>query len=835
MSPHINPDYISVGCNRFSNICDTDGASQVAFGAGRCVALWNTADPTKRGIYQTLPSHTAQISCLKYLTPVDPRSRKQVIVTGDEAGTIKIWIPSSASPGQNLTQGKTVDGPAPEFMVAQSVEAHGASVSALGQCSISDTEALILSGGSDAVVHTLNLGGRLPLDMALHKLPGSDVYMLALATTERKIHIYTTSPITSQAPISFTRSLVLEGHEDWIRSLDFAVFPKLSDGDLDSPAATPVEGEDLMLASGSQDGYIRLWRVTELSQSSTGAERVGTLAKGKTDESDLLDDDMLDEFERQMTGEAGGTARGGKQLSTKAHVITLGPSSDAASAAGSRQYGINLEALLIGHEGWVTNVHWSPNLPSTSSGTVAPRLLSTAADNSMIIWAPEPRTAVWLAQHRFGEMNAKGLGLFGALWTVEGETAAGKDGNTVSLSVVANAWNGGFQRWSAEVLRDSAEEQETEQWESEVAPTGHGLAVKDLAWDPAHEYLVSVSTDQTSRIHASWTRPALEDDSKLISTWGEINRPQIHGYDMTCVASISRLRFVSGADEKVVRVFDAPRGFARSMVRLGVTKDNLEAEATSVGASVPPLGLSNRALSKPVEADPSQDRGFNQEHISISDTLDSLPTEGVLGSSTLWPEIEKLYGHGYELMAVASSPSGDMIATSCKATSAEHAVIRLYDTATWQQIHPPLAGHTLTITKIVFSPDGQFILSCSRDRTWRLFRKKQGELGFEPVAAEKPHARIIWDCAFSPDSTYFVTAARDKQFKLWRKASESGDKWELTATHKGKEAATAVNIVRDDKHQRDLLAVGYEDGTIEVHAVTANATVLDLLLTIPQT
>jgi uncharacterized protein YbdZ (MbtH family) len=47
-----------------------------------------------------------------------------------------------------------------------------------------------------------------------------------------------------------------------------------------------------------------------------------------------------------------------------------------------------------------------------------------------------------------------------------------------------------------------------------------------------------------------------------------------------------------------------------------------------------------------------------------------------------------------------------------------------------------------------------------------------------------------------------VTAARDKQFKLWRKASDAGDKWELTATHKGKEAATAVNIIRDDRHQR---------------------------------
>ena len=174
-------------------------------------------------------------------------------------------------------------------------------------------------------------------------------------------------------------------------------------------------------------------------------------------------------------------------------------------------------------------------------------------------------------------------------------------------------------------------------------------------------------------------------------------------------------------------------------------------------------------------------------------------------------------------MAVASSPSGDVIATSCKATSAEHAVIRLYETTTWQQILPPLAGHALTITRIVFSPDGQFILSCSRDRTWRLFRKKEGQLGafspdplvdscpgslirpsaaYEPVAAEKPHARIIWDCAFGPDSSYFVTAARDKQFKVWKKAAPGGDQWDAVATVKAAEAATAVDIIRDEENQR---------------------------------
>ena len=50
--------------------------------------------------------------------------------------------------------------------------------------------------------------------------------------------------------------------------------------------------------------------------------------------------------------------------------------------------------------------------------------------------------------------------------------------------------------------------------------------------------------------------------------WHEIARPQVHGYDMTCLAMLGRYRFASGADEKVARIFEAPKNFLENLVSL---------------------------------------------------------------------------------------------------------------------------------------------------------------------------------------------------------------------------------------------------------------------------
>lgn len=46
--------------------------------------------------------------------------------------------------------------------------------------------------------------------------------------------------------------------------------------------------------------------------------------------------------------------------------------------------------------------------------------------------------------------------------------------------------------------------------------------------------------------------------------------------------------------------------------------------------------------------------------------------------NTLWPEIQKLYGHGYEVYALAASSNGQILASSCKATNEEHAQIIIW-------------------------------------------------------------------------------------------------------------------------------------------------------------
>lgn len=78
-------------------------------------------------------------------------------------------------------------------------------------------------------------------------------------------------------------------------------------------------------------------------------------------------------------------------------------------------------------------------------------------------------------------------------------------------------------------------------------------------------------------------------------TWHEIGRPQIHGYDIGAVALFSRYCYASAAEEKVIRTFQAPQDFIENFNRICRLTHESGGEGPK-GASVPSLGLSNKAI-----------------------------------------------------------------------------------------------------------------------------------------------------------------------------------------------------------------------------------------------
>uniref|UniRef100_A0AAX7U4P1 Elongator complex protein 2 n=1 Tax=Astatotilapia calliptera TaxID=8154 RepID=A0AAX7U4P1_ASTCA len=474
-------------------------------------------------------------------------------------------------------------------------------------------------------------------------------------------------------------------------------------------------GGELLLASCSQDSLIRVWRLCAKSGTDTHAEDNHSIIKMKEDI-----------FESSV-------------------------------------YAVSLETVLAGHENWVYGVHWQP--PLYQGGELQQRLclLSASMDKTMILWAPEEGSGVWIEKVRVGEVGGNTLGFYGCQMSADGSM------------ILAHAFHGALHLWCKDLDKEG-------EWRPGVVISGHFNAVQDLSWDPEGEFILSVGSDQTTRLFTPWRT----QESKKV-TWHEISRPQIHGYDMQCLAMIGRFQFVSGADEKVLRVFQAPRNFVENFANIsGTSKETLLTSCVSdsadlpEGASTPALGLSNKAVFQGKIK--KLHRSFESYFHPLN--LTEPPPEDHLLQNTLWPEVQKLYGHGFEMFCLASDSSRTVVASACKASKAEHAAVLLWSTTTWRQLQV-LPCHTLTVTQMAFSPDAQLLLAVSRDRTWSLWRRnlptpESPEPLFSLYAhTEKDtaiHSRIIWSCDWSPDGKFFVTSSRDKKVIVWGPCSlDSGD------------------------------------------------------------
>ncbi|XP_070369280.1 elongator complex protein 2 isoform X2 [Equus asinus] len=490
----------------------------------------------------------------------------------------------------------------------------------------------------------------------------------------------------------FQKVLFLCGHEDWIRGVEWAAF-----------------GRDLFLASCSQDCLIRIWRL---------------YIKSTSLETQYDDNIRLKENTFTVENES----------------IKI-------------EFAITLETVLAGHENWVNAVHWQPSFYKDGVLQQPMRLLSASMDKTMILWAPDEESGVWLEQVRVGEVGGNTLGFYDCQFNEDGSM------------IIAHAFHGALHLWK----QNAANPRE---WTPEIVISGHFDGVQDLMWDPEGEFIITVGTDQTTRLFAPWKR---KDQSQQDG--------------------------------------DLPEG-----------------------ATVPALGLSNKAVFQgDIASQPSDGEelltstGFEYHQVAFQPSiLTEPPTEDHLLQNTLWPEVQKLYGHGYEIFCVACSNSKTLLASACKAAKKEHAAIILWNTTSWKQVQN-LVFHSLTVTQMAFSPNDRFLLAVSRDRTWSLW-KRQDTVSPELDAVfslfaftnkvTAVHSRIIWSCDWSPDGKYFFTGSRDKKVVVWGECDSSDDSMEhsigpCSSVLDVGGAVTAVSICPVlNLSQRYVVAVGLECGKI---------------------
>ncbi|KAJ7149173.1 hypothetical protein C8R43DRAFT_888139 [Mycena crocata] len=219
-------------------------------------------------------------------------------------------------------------------------------------------------------------------------------------------------------------------------------------------------------------------------------------------------------------------------------------------------------------------------------------------------------------------------------------------------------------------------------------------------------------------------------------------------------------RIISGADDKIVCVWDAKTGDLVAGPCSGHTGDvnsvAYSPDGTRIASGATDCTIriwdpsTGEALGKPFE-------GHEGEVNSVSFSPDGTRVVSGAADATIfmWDvatgEIvgESLEGHTGQVMSVSFSPDGTRIVSG-----AADGTVRLWDVATGKAVGKPIEDSTFAVTSVNYSSDGTRIVSACTNNTIRMFDAETGAMIGEPFEEDS------YSVSFSPDGTRIACGSR---------------------------------------------------------------------------